>query len=165
MTDWTPAIVQAVYVFLIAYAIVTDTTSLRVPNWIPLSLGGLYVGYAMLTASFDQLALHVLIGAGALAVGFGLFSLGAFGGGDAKFLTALALWMGPASIGAFVVLATLFGGVMAAMLVGLKKLLIANPALASRTVIAKPVAWARDGRMPYALPLGLAALFLGPRVF
>lgn len=165
MTDWTPAIVQAVYVFLIAYAMLTDISNLRVPNWIPLSLGALYFGYATLTGSFEELALHALVGAGALAAGFGLFSLGAFGGGDAKFLTALALWMGPASIGAFVMLATLFGGVMAAMLAGLKRLLITNPALANRAVIAKPVAWARDGRMPYALPLGLAALFLGPRLF
>lgn len=165
MTDWTPAIVQGAYVFLIAYAIVTDVTSLRVPNWIPLALSGLYLGYAAFAGSYDELALHALIGAGALAASFALFSLGVFGGGDAKFLAALALWMGPASIGPFLVLATLFGGVTAAGLLGLKKLLMINPALENRAVIAKPVAWARDGKMPYALPLGLAALIIGPRLF
>jgi len=46
-------------------------------------------------------ATHLVVGAGAMAIAFLLFTRGAFGGGDAKFLAALSTWMEPAHIPGF----------------------------------------------------------------
>ncbi|NBC89099.1 MAG: hypothetical protein GVX90_06375 [Alphaproteobacteria bacterium] len=111
------------------------------------------------------LATHLLVGAGALVVAFLLFTRGAFGGGDAKFLAALALWMGPAHITGFAVFAALFGGATALCLLALRKLIVLNPALESHAMIARPAAWMRAGILPYVLPLGVAALIMASELF
>ncbi len=164
MTDWAAPIIQGAFIFLVSYAMVTDLRDLRVPNWVPLAIAGLFLLHSLYQGASD-LPLHLLVGAAVLVAGFGLFVAGVFGGGDAKFVAALALWMGPGDLGPFVLLTTLLGGVTAVALVGLKKLLIFNPALENHSAIAKPLAWARAGKMPYAVPMGLAALVLGPSLF
>jgi len=165
MTGWFETLVQSGFVFMVCYAVLSDVTRLRVPNAVPVALVALFLLHGLVQQAPGVLATHVLVGAGALAAALFLYTRGAFGGGDAKFLAALALWMGPAHITGFAVPAALLGGVTAVGLLGLKKLLVARPALESRAVIAKPVAWARAGRMPYALPLGLSALIMRPRLF
>jgi len=42
---------------------------------------------------------------------------------------------------------------------------VLNPALENHTAMTKPLAWARAGKMPYAVPIGLSALMLGPALF
>ena len=165
MTDWHEPITQAAFIFFISYAIITDLRDLRVPNWVSLAISVLFLIHGFAAQGGEVLLTHVLTGAGVLVVSFALFAWGVFGGGDAKFLAALSLWMGPANIGPFVLLTALLGGVTAVALVGLKKLILLNPALENRAAIAKPIAWARTGRMPYALPLGAAALMMGPGLF
>jgi len=164
MTDWAEPIIQGAFIFLVSYAMITDLRELRVPNWVPLSIAGLFL-FPSVTEGASGLPMHLLIAAAVLVAGFAMFVAGVFGGGDAKLLSALALWMGPANLVAFVLLTTLFGGATAVVLVGLKKLLIFNPALENHAAIARPLAWARAGRMPYAVPIGLAALMLGPSLF
>jgi len=164
MTDWAEPIIQGAFIFLVSYAMITDLRELRVPNWVPLSIAGLFL-FQSVTEGASGLPMHLLIAAAVLVAGFAMFVAGVFGGGDAKLLSALALWMGPTNLVAFVLLTTLFGGATAVVLVGLKKLLIFNPALENHAAIARPLAWARAGRMPYAVPIGLAALMLGPSLF
>ncbi len=164
MTEWPELIIQGAFIFLISCGMITDLRDLRVPNWVPLGIAGLFLLYS-LYQGVSGFPMHLLVGAAMLAAGFGLFVAGVFGGGDAKFLAALALWMGPGALGPFVLLTTLLGGATAVALVGLKKLLIFNPALENHAAIAKPLAWARAGKMPYAVPIGLAALMLGPSLF
>lgn len=164
MTDWAVPFIQGAFIFLISYAMVADLRELRVPNWVPLAIAALFLLHSLHHGA-DDLPVHLLTGVAVLAAAFVLFVSGVFGGGDAKFLSAIALWMGPAHLGLFVVITTLLGGVTAVALVALKKLLIMNPALEDNAAIAKPLAWARAGKMPYAVPIGLAALMLGPALF
>jgi len=165
MTDWHQPITQGAFIFLISYAIITDLRELRVPNWVPLAIAAVFVVHSLGWHEGNDLLAHLLTGAAVLAITFTLFLFGVFGGGDAKFLSALSLWMGPAYLGPFILLTALLGGVTAIALVGLKKLLLLNPALENHAAIAKPLAWARAGKMPYALPLGVAALMMGPALF
>jgi prepilin peptidase CpaA len=60
-----------------------------------------------------ELGLHLASGAGLFAAGFALFSLGLFGGGDAKLLAAAGLWFGWPQTLPFLVLTVLAGGVLA----------------------------------------------------
>lgn len=165
MTEWHDTLIQGAFVFLIASAIVADLSTLRVPNRIALALCALFLVHGVIGETWQVIAVHMLVGIGVLTAGFALFTLGVLGGGDAKFGAALGLWMGPAHLGAFVLLTALLGGLTALALIWLKKLLLVNPTLESRAAIAKPAAWARTGRLPYALPIGLAALILGPGLF
>lgn len=164
MTDWAEPIIQGAFIFLVSYAMITDLRELRVPNWVPLSIAGLFLLHSV-TDGASGLPMHLLIAAAVLVAGFAMFVAGVFGGGDAKLLSALALWMGPTNLVAFALLTTLLGGATAVVLIGLKKLLIFNPALENHAAIARPLAWARAGKIPYAVPIGLAALMLGPSLF
>jgi len=165
MTEWHETLVQGGFVFLVISAMIYDVSALRVPNWVPLALATLFFYHGATSETWEVIALHALVGACVLAAGFSLFSAGVLGGGDAKFAAALALWTGPAYLGAFLLLTSLLGGIAALGLLGFRKLLVLHPALESRPAIAKPAAWARAGKLPYALPLGLAALILGPGLF
>jgi prepilin peptidase CpaA len=164
MTACAEPIIQGAFIFFVSYAMISDLRDLRVPNWVPLAIGGLFLLHSLLQGAVD-LPVHLLTGAGVLVAGFALFVAGAFGGGDAKFLSVLALWMGPTQLGTFLLVTALLGGAAAVALVGLKKLLVVNPALENHAAMAKPLAWVRAGKMPYAVPIGLAALMLGPALF
>jgi prepilin peptidase CpaA len=165
MAEWQETVIQGGFVFLVLCAMLTDLSTLRVPNLIPLALCGLFLLSGATGGDWQEISLHMLVGIGALAGGFWLFSLGVLGGGDAKLAAAVALWMGPSHLGAFLLLTVLLGGLAALALIGLKKLIMFNPALESRAAIARPAAWARAGKLPYALPIGLSALILGPGLF
>jgi prepilin peptidase CpaA len=57
--------------------------------------------------------LHVLTAAILLVVGFVLFSLGLFGGGDAKLLAAAGIWFGSSQALPFLVFTVIAGGMLA----------------------------------------------------
>lgn len=90
---------------LLGAAVVFDLVRREIPNAIPVALVGLFAVHA---AVVDQrvvapLWAHALTGALLLAVGFGLFMMGAFGAGDGKLMGAAGLWIGPTGIGGFLV--------------------------------------------------------------
>lgn len=102
-------------VALTAFALtgaVSDVRTRRIPNW--LVLAGLVTALA-LRAGWGLLPFwHGVLGAGvALLVGFPLFALRAFGGGDVKFLVACAAFVGFPLLGLSAVFAAAFGGVLA----------------------------------------------------
>jgi prepilin peptidase CpaA len=83
---------EAVLVAIAAAGIWFDVRYRRLPNWLCLAalVAGLGFGAALGGWSGVPWALlHALI---ALAVGIGLFALGAVGAGDAKFYASLAVW-------------------------------------------------------------------------
>ena len=165
MSEWNETLVPGAFAFLVVYAILADLSALRVPNWIPLALAALFIAYAAPMQNPHGFAVHTLVGGVVLAATFALFALGVMGGGDAKLISALALWMGPAHLGPFLLLLALLGGLTALALLGLRQLLLLDQPLESRPALAWPAEWARAGKLPYALPIGIAALIVGPELF
>ena len=96
---------------LLAAAVVFDVTSRQIPNTIPIALLGLFALYATLVDHRDLVPLwtHILTGAVLLVLGFALFRTGMLGAGDGKLMAAAGLWVGPASIGSFLVGVGLLG--------------------------------------------------------
>ncbi|MEO6091779.1 MAG: prepilin peptidase [Novosphingobium sp.] len=94
-------------------AAATDLKRREIDNWLntAVALGAplywLASGYGP-TQVLLQLALAVAV----LGLFAALFQAGAMGGGDAKLLTALALWVQPAGFARLVVLMSLAGGVL-----------------------------------------------------
>ncbi len=92
----------------------SDALSLRIPNWLNLTIFVAFFPMAWATGMpLDVFGLHVLTGVILFAVGFMLFSAGLFGGGDAKLLAAAGIWFGSSQALPFLVFTALAGGVLA----------------------------------------------------
>ena len=91
-----------------------DALSLRIPNWLSIAVAVTFFPMALATGMpLHTLAVHVAAGFGLFALGFSLFSLGLFGGGDAKLLAAAGLWLGWPDLVQFIVMTALAGGLLA----------------------------------------------------
>lgn len=97
------------FVFCVAviYGAVCDVTNFTIPNGVSLVLVGDFAVYAVLgwneTPILFQLALAVLT----FVICFIFWRFGQIGGGDVKFISVLALWMHPQTIGIFFLLLAL----------------------------------------------------------
>lgn len=112
--------IAAVIVFVVAaYG---DVRRRQIPNAIALALAAL--GVLHLSLEGDPVAAGWTIAAAAavLAIGFGLFSFGLVGGGDAKLLAAATLLVGYRDLPSFLLVMSLCGGVVALALIGYRKL-------------------------------------------
>ncbi len=98
---------------LCVYAAASDISRLIIPNWLNISIALL----AIPAAFAAELPLNLIIGhliAGAVAFGIGylLFGFYVIGGGDAKMLPAVALWIGPAPGAQVFMFYTAFAGAL-----------------------------------------------------
>jgi prepilin peptidase CpaA len=89
------SIIWFAFASLFLIAAVIDARSYRIPNWIPLALGGLFV-VAAVASGQPILGFwpHLATGLAILAVGYLLYMLTGMGAGDAKLAAAGALWSG-----------------------------------------------------------------------
>lgn len=112
-------------IMLALFAAYEDVRYLRIRNPVALAVAVLFVPVAF-TLTWQGLAVHATIAAIVLAVGFALFAAGLFGGGDAKLLAALALWLPPAALPPFLLVMAFAGGAVALAALALRHV----PALA-----------------------------------
>lgn len=158
----------ALFAGLLLYAAWSDLTSFTIPNWVSIALAASFpvaaLAHGMPVAT---IGLHVLFGAGVLAVGFFLFAANVFGGGDAKLLAATAMWTGFAGFTPFIIWTVIAGGALALAILVARRLLTrpeAAPSFLRRLLDPK-------GGVPYgiaimtggllaipSIPLGFAAL-------
>lgn len=81
---------------LLALAAISDLTRFLIPNWICTALVvAFFPVFALSGLGIESLGLHLAMGVGGLALGFLLFALGVWGGGDGKLLGAVFLWFEP----------------------------------------------------------------------
>ena len=92
-----------------------DVMTRRIPNSLVVGTAALFLPAALVTGMpIWIMSLHVATAAVLLVLGFGLFSFGVVGGGDAKMMAAAGLWLGfPCSI-LFITFSALSGGLLAA---------------------------------------------------
>jgi prepilin peptidase CpaA len=110
----TALIMVLLFVLLMLTAAVSDLRFLKLPNWLVVAVALLFVVAAVATGMPLKLALwHGLAGTLVLTGGFALFSAGVIGGGDAKLVAAVALWMGWTKLAVFLLYTALAGGVLA----------------------------------------------------
>lgn len=154
-----------IFVVSVIYAILSDYTSLRIPNSVSIALIAAFAVYALLGGVKTPLWHHVALAAGVLVLLFGFFAIGALGAGDVKFLSALTLWSGPLHSASFILLFAILGGVLALILIILRAAQRPYPTLATFPGMAKISRWARNGICPYGIPIGIAALCTAPAIF
>ena len=110
--------VLAVYAGLLAWAALSDTLRLRIPNRVPIALLILYPLYLLSSGAalidLPGMALPAIgLALMCFLVGFFLFARNWMGGGDVKLISVGALWAGPALLPEFLIVTSLVGGVQA----------------------------------------------------
>ena len=143
-----------------AAPISSDLTTMRIPNWIAAALvGGNLLISLWLRLPLTAITLNFSCGAAVLLLATALFSLGWIGGGDAKLAAATAVWIGWRSILDYGLAASIFGGLLTALIL-VSRALPLPPALAAQPWISR--LHDRRSGIPYGVALGAAGLLLYP---
>jgi prepilin peptidase CpaA len=164
------------FAFLVLFGALSDLSSFRIPNWVSYGLVMLFCLQSFLawlaapdlpslSFSVPPFVINLGIGFVVFVIAVIFWQLGFIGGGDAKYLTATSLWMGPIGVVQFMVVLSALALAMALFLK-----LSANwgflvhagrlPAFVKR-LYAKLA----DNQLPYGFPIGLAALIMIPQIF
>lgn len=145
---------------LIVYAAFSDLLAMTISNFISLALMCLFVPLAIGSGlAAGEIFWHLATGALILAIGFALFARGWIGGGDAKLAAATAVWLGFDRLGEYALVASLLGGVLALLILGLRRW----PVLARMIKRAWVKRLHQPGMgVPYGIALAIAGLLLYP---
>lgn len=143
---------------LCIYAALIDIETLTIPNWLNGWLAFLFVPAAILAApGWETVGWHVLVGSIAFVASVALFFLGVYGGGDAKFIPAVLLWVGPAGVAPFLVVTAMAGGVLTVVIIIMRALMPSGYAPGFGVATFED----RKG-VPYGVAIAAGALFAAP---
>jgi prepilin peptidase CpaA len=98
---------------LLAWAAIEDMRRRQISNWVSLAAAALYPLFAATSHAPLNWPVSLAIGVATLAAGFALFAANLLGGGDAKLMSAVALWAGQGLILMFLFVMTTAGGLLA----------------------------------------------------
>jgi prepilin peptidase CpaA len=129
----------AVFLALCVYAALRDIETLTISNGLNTAIAFLSIPALILAApGWDVAGSHLLAGLVAFLVSILLFSLGLFGGGDAKMIPGVFLWLGPEAAWPFVTAMAIIGGALGLCVLVARKLVTeaAAPGFARETLIA-----------------------------
>lgn len=136
-------------------AAISDLLTRRIPNWMTGFLALAFLpAAAMAGYSWPEFGWHVLAGFTALGAGFVLHSLRLFGGGDAKLLAGVALWLGWPALLPLLVMTTMAGGLLAIVFLFAQQLR-GDP----RLLFLHP--WIGSGPFKTGMPYGVAIALAG----
>ncbi|MBL4615591.1 MAG: prepilin peptidase [Magnetovibrio sp.] len=152
---------MAAFIGLVLYAAWSDARELRIPNKLSLALLVLFFPTALIAGiGMEQMAWHLIAGVALLVLGFVLFALGLFGGGDAKLMSACALWLGWDQIGHFALWVVIIGGVLSLLVILLRKGLGMWP----NWLVSRAQGLFEPGKsVPYGIAISIGALIQVPR--
>jgi len=140
-------------------AAVSDLLTMRIPNWISLSLvAGFTVFFSVSGAPLSALWPFLLGGASVFAVCFIMFALGWIGGGDAKLLSSMALWFGwTEALIAFLFFTSIAGLALTVILLLLRRLPVLPLSLYKIEWLAR--LHYKETGVPYGIAIAAGGLF------
>ncbi len=144
----------------LALAALTDFLEMTIPNRIPVILVTAFLVAAPFSGlGLVDLAWHFTAAGSVFVVVFALFALNVMGGGDAKLLSAAALWFGfNTSLAEFLILTAYIGGALTILVILARahwlKLEFVGIRLPQTLMVAK--------KIPYAIAIGAAGLIAYP---
>lgn len=155
----------SIYIGCIAHAAWTDATRMKISNSVSIILVVAFLLFAAIYLPLTPAITHIGIASAIFAVTFCCYALRWMGGGDVKLLSALALWIGPTQILSYLTAVALLGGLFAACILVAQRVM-PRPGHTNSSPILKSIeTWTRSGRVPYALPIGGAALSYTNTIF
>ena len=156
----TDAIRLVLFPAMMAFAASSDLLTMTISNRVTLILvagfAALAIGSGM---SPGDVLSHIGAAAAVLAVTFAFFARGWIGGGDAKLAAATALWLGFDHLMAYLLYASIFGGILTLAIIRFR-LMPLPQALAEQEWVKR--LHRLDGGVPYGIALAAAALLIYP---
>jgi prepilin peptidase CpaA len=152
----------ALFIFplLMAYAASSDLLTMRIANWLVLALTVSYVALAMFAQlSWTEIGMSFAAAAVVLVIAFAFFAFGWIGGGDAKLVSATALWMGFSFMLPYVIYAALLGGALTLLILAVRRYPL--PGQLARIKWLDRLHDAKSG-VPYGIALAIAGLLVYP---
>lgn len=155
------AAIFVIFPFCMAFAAVSDMLSMTIANRVSLILVGAFAIIAPFTGmDWSIYGMHFLAGGLVLAATFLLFAIGGMGGGDAKLLSATAVWMGfGLPLLQYLVLAAFIGGTLTLAILSYRKSALAVYTGHSRFL--RHFADEANG-IPYGIALGIGGMLVFP---
>lgn len=145
----------------VAFAAAMDLFTLQIPNRISAALVLSFFPLALMAGLGPaDIANHLAAGLVALAFGIVLFIPGWFGGGDAKLMAAIALWLGLENLFPYIIYVAFAGGTLASVFLSARTVPLPGPLLAQPW--AQRLHRANSG-IPYGLALAAGALLVYPQ--
>lgn len=149
-------IVFAVPLLIAAY---TDFSTMKISNKVSLAMAaGFFLTLPLHWQGLPVLGDHLLVGAFFLVAGFAMFAFGWLGGGDAKLMAAIGLWLGWPDMLPFILYTTLFGAALGVFLMLGSQFM----PIRLRTSSVGMRLFQGGSDMPYGLALAAGALFIWP---
>jgi len=160
LTGW----IEVATLLAIAVAMGWDAIRLRIPNSVCVVILLLMPVWGLLQPAAIEWLNH-LAGFGATFVlGFVLWRLRWFGGGDVKLMAAIALWFGIGDLGFYLVVVSLSGAVLALVLLAARPLHALWMRRHTVGSVALPIL-TKGAPVPYGMAIGFAALLLRRLMF
>lgn len=100
------------FIGLLAWAVVCDFTSLRIPNRLPFAVALLFAAHAAANPGAVDWLGGLVVAAAVFVATTLLFHFRLMGGGDVKLAAAISLWAGPQGILVFLLATSLVGGLL-----------------------------------------------------
>lgn len=154
------AIIFVIVPLCLAVAAISDLLTMTIPNRVPAILLGAFILVAPLAGlSLPMIGMHVAAGLIVFAVCFALFAMNIMGGGDAKLLTASAVWFGlNGSLMEFLVYVSFLGGILTLLILMMRKQ--EDAILASGLPVPHLLFTAK--KIPYGVAIGFGGFLAYP---
>lgn len=140
---------------------VSDYRGMTIPNLYSLVIFGAFVpccGVLLIAGQgdvFAPLLSHILGFAVVFGVTFAMFTMGLWGGGDQKLMSAFAVWFGFGGLPVFLIYTTIFGGVVGVIALLLKRFKpVKNPPEGGWVAQVQ----AGENKVPYGIAIAAGAL-------
>lgn len=154
------AAILMVFPLCLAVAAVSDLLTMTIPNRVSAILLASFLIVAPLAGLSPQgLALHLMAGLVVFSVCFSLFAMNVMGGGDAKLLTAAAVWFGwNQALMLFVVYVGFIGGAVTLLVLMIR----ARADTVMAMGIRLPDSLCSAKKIPYGVAIGIAGFLAFP---
>lgn len=154
------AAIFVVFPLCLAFAAFSDLFTMTIPNRVSAILIGSFVLIAPMAGfGMPMIGTHLAAGLIVFAACFALFALNIMGGGDAKLLTASAVWFGlNSSLMEFLVYVSFLGGVLTILILMLRKQ--ENTILAAGLPV--PHLLFTANKIPYGIAIGFGGFLAFP---
>ncbi len=159
-------ILFAIYVMCVCYAMWSDASTFKIPNMVSVILVAAFPAFALLQLDGLATAHHLGVALIVFVVAFVFYALAWMGAGDVKLMSAVSLWIGPGIILEFVVLMAMSGaGIAIGILVLRKYVPVWRGWIGHWPIVGRLLDIAESGKVPYGIPIGIAALWSAQKVF
>ena len=148
-------------VVLLVVAACFDLTRFIIPNFISATLVVLFMAAAILLPINEPWWSYPAAAVIVFAVGLVMYRFNILGAGDVKLLTAVALWAGMAQLPYLLIFVAIIGGVLAVLLILLRRLLfLLGASFAPLGRLSLPKVLVTGEPVPYGIAIAAGGIWL-----